>query len=142
MINPVSSKIIPLFFPQPTNSANSLAGGNNLVEGFPGAYSEDGFDGRMDHVFSPNQRVWGRVTQKTISATGTDAALGALGSGDSSYNPLMGTFSQPVDTTNIAGSYVWVIKPNLVNELRAGYTRANYTFTYPQAAQGDSIISS
>ncbi len=141
MINSVSSKIIPLFFPQPTNSAISLAGGNNLVEGFPGAYSEDGFDGRLDHVFTENQRVWGRVTQKTISATGTDAALGALGSGDSSYNPLMGTFSQPVDTTNIAGSYVWILKPNLVNELRAGYTRANYNFSYPQAAQGDSIVS-
>ncbi|MGA2436189.1 MAG: TonB-dependent receptor, partial [Bryobacteraceae bacterium] len=142
MINSVSAKIIPLFFPQPTSSVTSLAGGNNLVEGFPGAYSEDGFDGRLDHVFSANQRVWGRVTQKTISATGTDAALGALGSGDSSYNPLMGTFSQPVDTTNIAGSYVWIIKPNLVNELRAGYTRANFSFSYPQATQGDSIISS
>ncbi len=142
MINPVSAKIIPLFFPQATNSAASLAGGPNLVETFPGAYSQDGFDGRMDQVISANQRAWFRVTQQTISATGTDAALGALGSGDSSYNPLMGTFSQPVDATNIAGSYSWVVKPNLVNELRAGYSRADFSFSYPQAAQGDSIISS
>jgi hypothetical protein len=142
MINPVSAKAIPLFFPQPTGPSNSLAEGPNLVTAFPGSYALDGFDGRLDHVFSGNHRVWGRVTQKTISATGTDAALGALGSGDSSYNPLMGTFTQPVDTTNIAGSYNWIIKANLVNELRAGYSRANYSFTYPQAAQGDSIIAS
>ncbi|MGO9093966.1 MAG: carboxypeptidase regulatory-like domain-containing protein [Bryobacteraceae bacterium] len=141
-INPVSAKIIPLFFPQATNSSATLAGGPNLVEAFPGNYASDGFDGRLDHVFSENHRVWARVTQKTISSTGTDGALGALGSGDSSYNPLMGTFSQPVDTTNIAGSYNWIIRPNLVNELRAGYSRANYSFTYPQAAEGDSIISS
>lgn len=142
MINPVSAKIIPLFFPQATNSSASLAGGPNLVETFPGNYGSDGFDGRLDHVFSDNHKVWVRVTQKTISSTGTDGALGALGSGDSSYNPLMGTFSQPVDTTNVAGSYNWIIQPNLVNELRAGYSRANYSFTYPQAAQGNSIISS
>jgi hypothetical protein len=142
MVNPVSAKIIPLFFPQPTNSSATLAGGPNLVEAFPGNYASDGFDGRLDHVFSENHRIWGRVTQKTITSTGTDGALGALGSGDSSYNPLMGTFSQPVDTTNIAGSYNWIIRPNLVNELRAGYSRADYSFTYPQAAQGDSIIAS
>ena len=142
MINPVSAKAIPLFFPQATNSSASLAGGPNLVETFPGSYGLDGFDGRLDQVFSDSHRLWGRVTQKTISSTGTDGALGALGSGDSSYNPLMGTFSQPVDATNIAGSYNWIIRPNLVNELRAGYSRSNYSFTYPQAAQGDSIISS
>jgi hypothetical protein len=142
MINSVSAKAIPLFFPTPTNSSATLAGGPNLVETYPGSYALDGFDGRLDHVFSDSHRVWGRVTQKTISSTGTDGALGALGSGDSSYNPLMGTFSQPVDATNIAGSYNWIIRSNLVNELRAGYTRSNYSFTYPQAAQGDSIISS
>ena len=62
----------------------------------PGKYSVNGYDGRLDHVFNANHRIFGRVTQKNITSSGTDgtAATGALGStGDTSYNPLMGTFT-------------------------------------------------
>jgi hypothetical protein len=140
-INPVSAKILPLFFPNPTNSESQLST-FNLVQSFPGTYTSDGFDGRIDHSFSPNHRVWGRVTQKTIPSVGTDAALGAGGSGDTSYNPLMGPFTTSSDLTNIGGSYNWIIRQNLINEFRAGYSRANFNFSYPQAKQGDSIVSS
>jgi hypothetical protein len=139
-INPASAKILPLFFPNPTNSEASLSA-FNLVQPVPGTYTSDGFDGRLDHSFTPNHRVWGRVTQKTIPVLGTDAALGAGGSGDSSYNPLMGSFTTGSDLTNIGGSYNWIIRQNLINEFRAGYSRANFNFSYPQAKQGDSIIS-
>ena len=54
----------------------------------------------------------------------------------------MGPFSTDSDLTNIAASYNWIAKPNLVNDLRFGYTRANFNFSYPQAAQGDSIVQS
>src|SRR5262249_48317780 len=80
--------------------------------------------------------------EKTIPALGTDAAIGAGGSGDSTYNPLMGPFSQNSDLWNFAISYNWIIRPTLINEFRTGYSRANFTFTFPQAAQGDSIVSS
>jgi hypothetical protein len=139
-INPVSAKILPLFFPNPTTGA-SLLTGPNLVQPFPGTYQSDGYDGRLDHVFNDHHRVWGRVTQKNIPFTGTDVALGALGSGDSTYNPLMGPFSVNSDLTNIAGSYSWVMQPNLINEFRAGYSKGIFNFGYPQAKQGDSIIS-
>jgi hypothetical protein len=84
------------------------------------------------------------VTKHNISSTGTDATSeGALGAvGDTSYNPDMGTFSTVTDSTNVAISYNWIIKPNMVNELRGGYTAYNINFGYPQAAQGNSIISS
>ena len=140
-INAVASKAAPLLFPAATNSETALTT-PNLVSTFPGSYSSDGFDGRLDQNFGSNHRVWGRVTQKTISSIGTDAALGAGGAGDASYNPLMGAFSTDSDLTNIAISYNWIIKPNLINDLRLGYTRANFSFTYPQAAQGDSMVSS
>jgi hypothetical protein len=140
-INSVSAKAIPLFFPNPTTTDVTLAN-PNLVGSFPGSYAVDGFDGRLDHSFAVNHRVWGRVTQKTISGIGTDAALGAGGAGDTTYNPVMGPFSQDSDLTNIAASYNWIIRPNLINELRFGYTRADFSFTYPQAAQGDSIVQS
>jgi hypothetical protein len=140
-INSVSSKAIPLLFPTPTTSDQALAS-PSLVTTFPGSYAVDGFDGRLDHAITSKHRIWGRVTQKTITGLGTDAALGAGGAGDTTYNPLMGSFSTDSNLTNIAISYNWIARPNLINDLRFGYTRANFTFTYPQAAQGDSIVQS
>jgi len=140
-INPVSAKLIPLFFPSPTNGEAALTV-PNLVTSFPGNYSVDGFDGRLDQNFGPNHRISGRVTQKTIASIGTDAALGAGGAGDTTYNPLLGPFSTDSDLTNIASTYSWIVRPNLINDLRFGYTRANYTFSYPQAAQGNAIVTS
>ena len=147
-VNPTSAKIAGLFFPAPVGSnasSNNIdSTGNNLNTTFPGNYSADGYDGRLDYDISPNHHIFGRVTQHTISSTGTDATeAGALGAvGDLSYNPDMGTFSSGTDATNVAISYNWIISPNLFNELRGGYTRYNQTFGYPQAAQGNSIISS
>jgi Carboxypeptidase regulatory-like domain len=140
-INPISAKILPLFFPNPTSSAPALST-PNLVQPFPGTYSNDSFDGRLDQVITQNQRVWGRITQKTITNLGNSAALGALGlTGAQSYNPLMGSFSSDYDATNLAASYSWIIKPNLINEFRVGFSKYNPALTYPQAAEGNSIIS-
>jgi Carboxypeptidase regulatory-like domain len=138
MINSVSAKILPLFFPNPTNSTPTL-NGNNFVDAFPGTYSNDGFDGRLDHAFSDKHRVWGRITQKNITSVGTDQTGSP---GDTYYNPLMGAFTTGEDLWNLATSYDWIIKPSLVNEFRVGFSRADFTFGYPQAKQGDSIISS
>lgn len=147
-VNSTSAKIINNFFPAPAGpnaaSSNIDSTGNNLNTTFPGHYSADGFDGRLDYNFSAAHHLFGRVTQHSITSTGTDATeAGALGAvGDESYNSDMGTFSTLTDATNVAISYNWIIKPNLVNELRGGYTRYNLTFSYPQALQGNSLISS
>ena len=115
-INPTAAKILPLFFPAPTNSsANIDATGNNLLSTIPGKYSENGYDGRIDYVFNSNHRIFFRITQKNPSDAGTDptAGFGALGtSGDNNYNPLMGTFTTTLDATNLAVSYNWVVRPN------------------------------
>jgi hypothetical protein len=137
-INPVSAKILPLFFPNPTNSTPTL-NGNNFVDPFPGTYSNDAFDGRIDHIFNDKHRIWARITQKNIASVGTDVTGSP---GDTSYNPLMGPFTTGSDLWNLAASYDWIISPSLVNELRAGFTKADFTYSYPQALQGDSIISS
>ena len=140
-ISATSAKLIPYLFPTATNSETALTS-PNLVTSFPGTYTNDGFDGRLDRYFSANHHVWGRVTQKTIAGIGTDAAIGAGGSGDTTYNPLMGPFSTDSDLTNLVVSYNWIIRPNLINDLRFGYTRANFTFSYPEASQGNSIVQS
>lgn len=138
-INPVSAKALPLFFPNPTNSA-SLLTSPNLVEPYPATYNNRVLDIRLDHEFNANNRIWGRVTQRPINAVGTDAALGAGGQGDASYNPLMGPFTTGSSLYNIAVSFSRIFRPNLINEYRIGYSIADFTFSYPQAAQGNSII--
>lgn len=144
-IDPRASLILKDFFPAPTSGSNNVdSTGNNLLTTMPGNYSLDGYDGRLDHVFNSNHRIFGRVTQKGITSSGTDgtAATGALGStGDESYNPLMGTFATTTNATNVAIDYNWMIRPDLMNELRGGWTRANFNYTYPQALQGNAIIS-
>ena len=144
-IDPRAAMVLKDFFPSPTGGSSNIdSTGNNLNTTLPGKYSVDGYDGRLDHVFNANHHLFGRVTQKSISSTGTDgtAATGALGAtGDTSYNPLMGTFSTMTEATNVAVSYSWIIRPNLLNELRGGWTRANFNYSYPQAKLGDSLIS-
>jgi Carboxypeptidase regulatory-like domain len=147
-VNPTSAKIVSDFFPAPAGpnagSSNIDVTGNNLNTTFPGSYSANGYDGRLDYNISTNHHLFGRVTQHNITSSGTDATeAGALGAvGDESYNPTMGTFSTVTDATNIAISENWIIRPDLVNEIRGGYTRYNLSFGYPQAAQGDALVSS
>jgi hypothetical protein len=145
--NPTSTMIANDFFPTPVGpnagSANIDAAGNNLNETFPGTYTADGYDGRLDYNFSEKHKIFVRVTKHNITSTGTDATSeGALGAvGDTSYNPNMGTFSTGTDATNVAISYNWILKSNMVNELRGGYTAYNISYGYPQAQKGDSIIT-
>ena len=135
-VNATTAKILPLFFPAPTDaSQNPDSGDLNLTEVFPGQFTLNGYDGRLDHTFNSKHSIFGRVTDKQITQTGADAP------GDSTYNPLMGTFSNISDLVNLAVSYNWVINPVLVNELRGGFTTANFIASYPQAAQGNADIT-
>ena len=146
-VNADSATIIKDFFPSPAGpnaaSSNIDSAGNNLNMTWPGNYSADGYDGRLDYNFSAKHHIFGRVTRHDITSTGSDATSeGALGAvGDTSYNPDMGIFSTITGATNVAISYNWIIRSNMVNELRGGYTAYNLTYAYPQAQQGNSIIS-
>jgi hypothetical protein len=136
-VNATTAKILPLFFPAPTDTQQSLdaTGDLNLTEVFPGQYKLNAYDGRIDHTFNSKHSIFGRITDKQITSTGTDSL------GDSTYNPLMGTFSNISDLVNLAVSYNWIISPVLVNELRGGFTTANFISSYPQAGQGNADIT-
>ncbi len=136
-VNATTAKILPLFFPTPTDSQQSLdaTGDLNLTQVFPGQYKLNGYDGRIDHTFNSKHSIFGRITDKQISSTGTDVP------GDATYNPLMGTFSTISDLVNFAVSYNWIITPTIVNELRGGFTNANFILSYPQAATGNADIT-
>jgi len=96
-IDPRAALILKDFFPAPTNNSSNIdATGNNLTTTMPGNYSVNGYDGRLDHVFNANHRIFGRITQKSITSSGTDgtAATGALGSTGDTRSVSEITFSR------------------------------------------------
>lgn len=132
-VNPVSAKILSVLFASPTDPANVSIASPNLTKNFAGNYSQNGYDGRIDHNFSDRQKVFFRITDKSLSNSGTG--------GDPNYNTQLGTLTATTSLLNLAGSYNWIIKPNLINEFRAGYTSGDYSFNnYPLAKQGDQIV--
>ncbi len=143
-VNPIAKIAFQNFFPTPvgpsaSDDALDVSGANNLHQIFPGQYTSDVYDGRIDHLFNEHHHIFGRVTKKNITATGTESPGGT---GDADYNPLMGTFNTGSDLTNVVFSYNWIINSHLLNEARGGWSFENFSYTYPQAAQGDSIIAS
>ena len=132
-VNPVSAKILSTFFANPNSATNTSIASPNFNANFPGNFTVNDYDGRIDHNFTESQKVYFRISNKEIISSGTD--------GTGSYNTQLG--SDNVDTTllNLSGSHNWIIKSNLVNEFRAGYTSAEYKFNnYPLAAQGEQIV--
>ncbi len=127
-LNPTSQKALNLFFPAP----NLVNGPDDAVNFYTikGDYHLDSYDGRIDQVISERQRVFVHYTHKDINNTGNG--------GDPSYNPLLGPYSSGEEERNLAGSYNWIIRPTVVNELRAGISIANTNNSYPQAALGAS----
>ena len=131
-INPTSAKALDLLFPkqnQPTGAGLDVP---NFVTNVPGSLSINGFDVRGDHVFNNNHKMFARYTHKNTARDGTNGSGG--------YNILAGAYSRPINVRNLAGSYNWIVSPNLINEFRAGYSLSDFDNTYPLAAQGTDIV--
>jgi hypothetical protein len=128
-LNPASIKALNAFFPLPNVTNGPDDATNQFV--IAGNYHLDSYDGRIDQVITQNQKVFVRYSHKDITNTGDN--------GDSNYNPLMGPFSVGQKLRNLAGSYNWIVRPTIVNELRAGLTYVNTIEEYPQAAQGAAL---
>jgi hypothetical protein len=132
-LNPVALKLMNALLPSPTSDLPSLSARNYNVP-FSGSYGVNGYDGRLDHSFGLNHKVFFRVSNKQVNNIGTGS--------NSEYDTMLGAYTQSADLANYVGSYNWIIKPTLVNEFRIGYSKSNYSTGYPLATQGDSIISS
>ena len=92
----------------------------DLVLPTKGRYYFTRFDVKVDHQFSANHRVFGRVSRMRNRAPGrysTDIAW-------TLYDPVM---VQPNDFTNVVFSDTYTISPTLINEFRLGYNRRHET---------------
>src|ERR1700682_2059736 len=126
--DPVAASLLQRYpLPTSTGSANNFTRIGNEPD------NQDQFDFRMDHRFSANDQAFGRFSYaKDITSPVTPLP-------DGSGNITSG-ITGPTDTRalSIAGNYVHVFNPRLLNELRIGYTRRKIE---RQATQLDSAPS-
>src|SRR6267143_1084855 len=126
--DPVAASLLQRY-PNPTlcGSANNFTRIGNEPD------NQDQFDVRLDHRFSLNDQIFGRYSYaKDITSPVTPLP-------DGSGNITSG-ITGPTDTraVSIAGNYVHVFNPRLLNELRIGYTRRKIE---RQATELDSSAS-
>lgn len=129
-VSPTSAALLNALYPHATSAGNV----NNYVASFPGSYTLNNADVRIDENLTDKHHLWARFGAKDVNLTGTD--------GSTSYDPLNGTYSSPQRLRNLVVSYSWTITPRIVNELRGGESLADFHNGYPLAAQGAAIIKS
>ncbi len=130
-VNATSAALIQALYPH----ANKPGLVNNYQTNFPGNYTQDGIDVRLDHAITPKHKVWARFGGKDVKLTGLDS------SGNTGYDPQNGVFASSQKLRNVVGDYSWTISPKVLNEARGGYSLANFDSAYPLAGQGAAIIA-
>ena len=128
-VNASSAALLSALYPHAT--AAGLA--NNYNAAYPGNYTLNNGDVRLDENFNDRHHLWVRFGGKNVNLTGTD--------GSTTYDPANGTYVQPQRLRNFVSSYSWTISPKIVNELRGGYSVADFLTSYPLAGQGSSILA-
>ena len=96
----------------------NTAGANNYVRTAVEPDNQDQFDGRVDHVFNEQHRVFARYSylrDNDIPVAFLPDGSGNLTSGVSGHAITRGD--------GVASEYDWTLSPAILNQARAGYTR-------------------
>ncbi len=128
-VNASSAALQNALYPLP----NGPGIANNYNAAFPGNYTLNNGDIRIDENITEKHHLWARFGGKNVNLTGTD--------GTTSYDPQNGTFGSPQRLRHLVADYSWTITPHLVNEVRGGYSVADFLSSYPLAAQGTAILA-
>jgi hypothetical protein len=117
-ISPQSSGLLQALYPLPTRGGDDISSPNySLQKGVRN--DNDQFDVRADHNFTDSHRIFGRYSMKDLSQTAPNNLFDTLGETVASQDPR-----------NIVGAWSWVIKSNLLNELRFGYANQRSVRTF------------
>jgi hypothetical protein len=73
-VNPVSARALELLYERQNQSTGSAVNSPNYIVNAPGDFTVDGFDGRLDHTFTPTQRAFGRFTIKNVEDSGASGS--------------------------------------------------------------------
>lgn len=112
--------------PEPNAGAPGAQAGNFLrIASQP--FSSNQYDVRIDHQFSEKNTLFGRYSRGKATSVNPGNFNGFIGGGTNNINNSISTI---LDDTH-------VFSPNVVNEVRAGYTRHNGSFEI--AGIGDGL---
>ena len=91
---------------------------HNYVNNPPWSTDRDAIDGRIDHNFSDNDKVFGRFSKMRFDNL-RDSTLPPPGRGDAGNDRAF----DDNDAHSIAFSYTKILRPTLLNEFRYGFIR-------------------
>jgi hypothetical protein len=133
-INPYSQKLLNFIYPLPNYGAPGAIANNYLGTYAIPINSSQG-DVRIDQALGSKHLIFVRYTYKNRRITGTELD----GSGNPS-SPLLGSVSRPEIYNSLATSYNWVISPNVVNELRGGFSVVHRNVTFGVTSQAAASL--
>lgn len=114
-IAPTSANALNVLFPQP-NFGPPGAYQNNYQENVSTPINSNQGDLRIDHYFSSTQNIFVRYSYKRIDSSNSPLSVGS---------PVLGTVSTPQTVSGLTAAYNLVLGPNLVNEIRGGYSSSD-----------------
>ncbi len=113
-LNASSLTLLDNYYPLPNVTGNSGYNYENL-QSIPS--KTDGFDGRIDQVINSKQQLFVRFNWKNLLVN--------------TANPLLPNDVDDEHDRSFLASYNYVIKPNLLNEFRFGFTRTLFSPNFP-----------
>lgn len=106
-INSVARVLLDKYYPLPNYNFDGTTF-NNYQQQTPSSIYTDGYDVRLDHVFSSTQQIFARWSWKEISSLQSNQLLPA-----SNVDEL---------NRNLVVSHNWILRRNLINEARFGFS--------------------
>lgn len=126
-IDPVSANFMKYLLPLPnTGPVDSYA--NNYSENIATPISSNQFDVRVDQNITARQTLFGRITYKKRDVT-TAPNPYCPGFCETAGSPSTGPFSQPETDLGLTFAYNFVIRQNLLNEARGGWSHYHLSTT-------------
>jgi len=114
-VSAVAANAMTALFPKP-NFGPPDSYQNNYQENVSTPTISNQGDLRIDQNLTPNQTVFVRYSYKRDEQSYDPTTVGS---------PVLGTVSAPETDSGLTAAYDWVIRPNLINELRGGYSSSD-----------------
>jgi Carboxypeptidase regulatory-like domain/TonB dependent receptor-like, beta-barrel len=123
-IAPLSLRAMNYFWPDPPNYGADGAIANNYSQNYPTSIVNNQGDLRVDQNITSKQTTFARLTYKRRQSLTTPSGAAVLGGGTSNENDY-----------SISGAHNYIIGPNMVNEVRVGYSGQNNGTVYGYTSQ-------
>jgi hypothetical protein len=108
-LSPIAKQLLDNFYPLPNTGSSSVFQPTNYVVNKPADIPATLWDLRLDQVINSRQGVFARYSRRIVSTITANDLL------------IPGTSSNPEDTSFVV-SHNYTIRPNLLNELRLGWS--------------------